>query len=62
MLQDGSVDKQETWAFLDRRLDDVQSLGKCSGQMSQTKSAVKEGLKGLAIIGRNVMGMNSRNR
>jgi len=62
MLQDGSEDKQETFAFVDRRLDDVQALGKCKGQLQNCNSTLKEGLKGLAIIGRNVMGMNSRNR
>lgn len=62
MIQDRSEEKYETWAFLDRRIDDLQFFGKAIRSSSQMGTVVSEGLWGLCIMGRNVMGMNSRDR
>jgi len=62
MLQDKSLDLQDTMAFVDRRLDEVVALGSSKQTMEKTSNALKECLKGVAIMGRNITGMNSRNR
>lgn len=62
MLQDKSHDLQDTWAFLDRRLEDVKALGSCKLDCQQSTASLKESAKGMFIIGRNILGMNSRDR
>jgi len=62
MLQDQSFDKQDTWAFVDRRLADVKALGSSRQTVEQTSEVLKESLKGLCIVGRNIFGANSRDR
>ncbi len=34
MIQDQSLDRVNTWKFLDQRFEDVSELGKISGQVS----------------------------
>ncbi len=38
MLQDQSQDFQDTWVFLDNRLQNVLTVGKCVGQVQNTVS------------------------
>jgi len=44
MIQDKSDSKEATWEFLDRRLDNVLSLGKASTMSKNTADAVSMGL------------------
>lgn len=62
MLQDKSHDLQDTWAFMDRRLEDVKALGSCRQDCQLSTGSLKESAKGLFTIGRNILGMNSRDR
>ncbi|XP_005089814.1 ubiquinone biosynthesis protein COQ9, mitochondrial isoform X2 [Aplysia californica] len=62
MLQDKSEDQQETWAFMDRRLEDLQTFGASKKSLEQTSEVLKESLLGFCIMGRNMLGMNSRDR
>ncbi|XP_067651423.1 ubiquinone biosynthesis protein COQ9, mitochondrial-like isoform X2 [Haliotis asinina] len=62
MIQDRSEDYTDTWAFLDRRLNNVAAFGKTVKNMEQFTSVMSEGLLGMYIVGRNILGMNSRNR
>ncbi|XP_076470066.1 ubiquinone biosynthesis protein COQ9, mitochondrial-like isoform X2 [Babylonia areolata] len=62
LLQDRSEDNANTWAFMDRRLQDVQTVGKAARSASQMGSAMSEGVWGMCIMGRNILGMNPRNR
>ncbi|XP_059178789.1 ubiquinone biosynthesis protein COQ9, mitochondrial-like [Physella acuta] len=62
MLQDKSEDLKETWSFLDRRLSELQKFGAAKKQCEQSSDILKEALTGMYITGRNILGMNSRNR
>ncbi|RUS80095.1 hypothetical protein EGW08_012141 [Elysia chlorotica] len=62
MLQDKSTDKENTWAFLDRRLNDLQSIAAAKKSCEQSSDVLKEAVKGFGVMGRNILGFNSRNR
>ncbi|KAL8596812.1 hypothetical protein ACOMHN_027141 [Nucella lapillus] len=84
LLQDRSPDSTDTWAFMDRRLTDLKTLGKAATTVriprlhryrcentslgytatgvSQMGPVLTEGLWGMCITGRNILGMNPRNR
>lgn len=62
MLQDKSDDHRDTWGFLERRVADLQTFGTIVRNIPQFGTIGKEGLLGLSIIGRNILGMNPRNR
>jgi ubiquinone biosynthesis protein COQ9 len=47
MLQDQSPDKAATWEFLDRRLDDVMTVGGAVNMHRDTAEAMGVGLKSL---------------
>ena len=44
MLQDRSEDNIDTWAFLDRRLDSLQTFGKIVRNVSAVKTCDKNGI------------------
>jgi len=48
MTTDKSDNFDDTWAFLDRRLKDVQSLGKVTGNVSEYVSFTAHALKNIA--------------
>ena len=60
MLQDKSEDFQDTWEFLDRRVEDVSKFGKTLRSGQQSGAVLSEALYGLCIMGRNILGMKSR--
>ncbi|CAG5121818.1 unnamed protein product, partial [Candidula unifasciata] len=62
MIQDRSPDQQDTWAFLDNRLKDLQKFGSAKKSCEQTGDVLKEALVGFSIMGCNILGINSRNR
>ncbi|KAH9490973.1 hypothetical protein Btru_032366 [Bulinus truncatus] len=62
MVQDKSSDLQYTWDFLDRRLVDLQSFGATKKKCEESSDVFKEAFQGFCIMGRNILGMNSRNR
>lgn len=62
MLQDKSEDFQDTWEFLNRRLSDVHSLGKCVRSTENfTKSFMDVSKAGL-FTALNIFGLNNRHR
>ncbi|GFO05918.1 ubiquinone biosynthesis protein coq9, mitochondrial [Plakobranchus ocellatus] len=62
MVQDKSADKADTWAFLDRRLKDLKTIGSTRKACQQSTDVLKEAVKGFSIMGRNILGFNSRGR
>ncbi|GFR61825.1 ubiquinone biosynthesis protein COQ9, mitochondrial, partial [Elysia marginata] len=62
MLQDKSADKEDTWAFLNRRLKDLENIAAAKKSCEQNSDVFKEAVKGFAVMGRNVLGFNSRDR
>lgn len=62
MLQDKSEDFQDTWEFLNRRLSDVHSFGKCVRSTENfTKSFMDVSKAGL-FTALNIFGLNNRHR
>ncbi|PWA24855.1 hypothetical protein CCH79_00010169, partial [Gambusia affinis] len=49
MLQDSSPDFQDTWTFLDNRIQDVTNMAVTAKQMQLTGEAVAQGLMGAAV-------------
>ncbi|XP_069165976.1 ubiquinone biosynthesis protein COQ9, mitochondrial-like [Procambarus clarkii] len=62
MLQDKSEDFQDTWAFLNRRLSDVQNISKCTRDVSTFTKDVNQVAKAGIFTILNIMGMNSKSR
>lgn len=60
MLQDKSDDYEETWHFLNRRLDDLTSFSKFSKNAQEMGSVMSEGMVGACIMTWNILGMNNR--
>jgi ubiquinone biosynthesis protein COQ9 len=48
MTTDHSENFEDTWAFLDRRLNNVQTLGKLTGNVSEYLSFTGHALKNIA--------------
>lgn len=57
MLQDESEGHKETWAFLDRRMEDVAWLGKTINQQKESVAACAESMTGIASTLANVSGL-----
>uniref|UniRef100_A0A3B3DTB7 Ubiquinone biosynthesis protein n=1 Tax=Oryzias melastigma TaxID=30732 RepID=A0A3B3DTB7_ORYME len=49
MVQDSSPDFQDTWAFLDNRIQDVVNMATTAKQVQSTGEAVVQGLMGAAV-------------
>ncbi|CAF98943.1 unnamed protein product, partial [Tetraodon nigroviridis] len=60
MLQDSSPDFQDTWNFLDNRIQDVVNMASTVKQAQSTGEAVVQGLMGAAVTLKNLTGMNQR--
>ena len=62
MLQDKSDDFTNTWHFLDRRIENMASFGKLVRQTAEGKDTMADVVWGSLLMGRNVLGMNDRQR
>ncbi|XP_032404093.1 ubiquinone biosynthesis protein COQ9, mitochondrial isoform X2 [Xiphophorus hellerii] len=60
MLQDSSPDFQDTWTFLDNRIQDVTNMAVTAKQMQLTGEAVAQGLMGAAVTLKNLTGLNQK--
>ncbi|XP_008295028.1 ubiquinone biosynthesis protein COQ9, mitochondrial [Stegastes partitus] len=60
MLQDSSPDFQDTWSFLDNRIQDVVNMAGTAKQVQATGDAVVQGLMGAAVTLKNLTGINQR--
>nr|XP_061813079.1 ubiquinone biosynthesis protein COQ9-B, mitochondrial-like [Nerophis lumbriciformis] len=60
MLQDSSPDFQDTWNFLDNRIQDIFSMASSAKQIQSTSEAVVQGLMGATVTMRNLTGTNQR--
>ncbi|XP_063882834.1 ubiquinone biosynthesis protein COQ9, mitochondrial-like isoform X2 [Scylla paramamosain] len=62
MLQDKSEDFQDTWAFMNRRLSDVHSVGKCVQEGASFLGGAGNLVKAGILTALNMAGMNSKSR
>lgn len=60
MVQDSSPDFQDTWNFLDNRIQDVVNMATTAKQVQSTGEAVVQGLMGAALTLKNLTGVNQR--
>ncbi|XP_051548936.1 ubiquinone biosynthesis protein COQ9-B, mitochondrial-like [Myxocyprinus asiaticus] len=60
MVQDSSPDFEDTWAFLNNRIEDVVNIANAAKQVQATGEAVVQGFMGAAITLKNLTGMNQR--
>nr|XP_049580550.1 ubiquinone biosynthesis protein COQ9, mitochondrial isoform X2 [Syngnathus scovelli] len=60
MLQDSSPDFQDTWNFLDNRIQDIASMVSSAKQIQSTSKAMVQGLMGTAVTLKNLTGINQR--
>ncbi|XP_068595466.1 ubiquinone biosynthesis protein COQ9, mitochondrial isoform X2 [Brachionichthys hirsutus] len=60
MLQDSSPDFNDTWNFLDNRIQDVVNMADTAKQVQSTGEAVVQGLLGAAVTLKNLTGLNQR--
>ncbi|KAI1904556.1 hypothetical protein AGOR_G00006850 [Albula goreensis] len=60
MLQDSSPDFQDTWIFLDKRIQDIIKMADTATQVQATGEAVVQGIIGAAVTLTNLAGMNQR--
>ncbi|XP_063333706.1 ubiquinone biosynthesis protein COQ9, mitochondrial [Pelmatolapia mariae] len=60
MIQDSSPDFQDTWTFLDNRIQDVVNMATTAKQVQSTGEAVVQGLMGAAVTLKNLTGLNQR--
>ncbi|XP_058501530.1 ubiquinone biosynthesis protein COQ9, mitochondrial isoform X2 [Solea solea] len=60
MVQDSSEDFQDTWNFLNNRIQDVVNMASTAKQVQSTGEAVVQGLMGAAVTLKNLTGLNQR--
>ncbi|XP_012677763.1 ubiquinone biosynthesis protein COQ9, mitochondrial [Clupea harengus] len=60
MLQDTSPDWQDSWTFLDNRIQDVVNMAGTAKQVQSTGEALAQGLMGAAVTLKNMTGLNQR--
>ncbi|KAM9854193.1 ubiquinone biosynthesis protein COQ9, mitochondrial [Aulostomus maculatus] len=60
MVQDSSPDFQDTWNFLDNRIQDIVNMATTAKQVQSTGEAVVQGLMGAAVTFKNLTGLNQR--
>ncbi|XP_034389969.1 ubiquinone biosynthesis protein COQ9, mitochondrial [Cyclopterus lumpus] len=60
MLQDSSPDFQDSWNFLDNRIQDVVNMAATAKQAQATGETVVQGLMGAAVTLKNLTGLNQR--
>ncbi|XP_071784702.1 ubiquinone biosynthesis protein COQ9-B, mitochondrial-like [Asterias amurensis] len=62
LVQDKSTDFQETWMFIDRRLADFSRMYKLRSDIDQTVGSLSSLMTAAYTVGRNIAGVNNRNR
>ncbi|CAN9499501.1 unnamed protein product [Ophioblennius macclurei] len=60
MLQDTSPDFQDTWTFLDNRVQDAVNMATTAKQVQSTGEAAMQGLMGAAVTLKNLTGLNQK--
>ncbi|XP_041651319.1 ubiquinone biosynthesis protein COQ9, mitochondrial [Cheilinus undulatus] len=60
MVQDSSPDFQDTWNFLDNRIQDMVNMATTAKQVQSTGEAVVQGLVGAAFTLKNLTGLNQK--
>ncbi|XP_077607410.1 ubiquinone biosynthesis protein COQ9, mitochondrial [Crocuta crocuta] len=60
MMQDSSPDFQDTWRFLENRINDAMNMGHTAKQVKSTGEALVQGLMGAAVTLKNLTGLNQR--
>ncbi|XP_029464794.1 ubiquinone biosynthesis protein COQ9, mitochondrial isoform X2 [Rhinatrema bivittatum] len=60
MLQDSSPDYEDTWRFLENRLDNAMKMGHAAKQVTSTGDAIVQGLMGATVTLKNMTGLNQR--
>uniref|UniRef100_A0A8C8I8Q9 Ubiquinone biosynthesis protein n=3 Tax=Salmonidae TaxID=8015 RepID=A0A8C8I8Q9_ONCTS len=60
MVQDSSEDFQDTWNFLDNRIQDIANMADATKRVTSTGEAVVQGLMGAAVTLKNLTGINQR--
>ncbi|XP_036897539.1 ubiquinone biosynthesis protein COQ9, mitochondrial isoform X2 [Sturnira hondurensis] len=60
MMQDSSPDFEDTWRFLENRINDAMNLGHTAKQVQSTGEALVQGLMGAAVTLKNLTGLNQR--
>ncbi|XP_064414527.1 ubiquinone biosynthesis protein COQ9, mitochondrial isoform X1 [Latimeria chalumnae] len=60
MLQDSSPDFEDTWKFLENRVNDTMNVVHTAKQVQSTGGAVVQGLMGAAITLKNLTGLSQR--
>nr|XP_030703846.1 ubiquinone biosynthesis protein COQ9, mitochondrial isoform X1 [Globicephala melas] len=60
MMQDSSPDFEDTWHFLENRINDAMNVGHTAKQVKSTGEALVQGLMGAAVTLKNLTGLNKR--
>uniref|UniRef100_A0A671EFU0 Ubiquinone biosynthesis protein n=1 Tax=Rhinolophus ferrumequinum TaxID=59479 RepID=A0A671EFU0_RHIFE len=60
MMQDSSPDFEDTWRFLENRINDAMNMGHTAKQVKSTGEALVQGLMGAAVTLKNLTGLNQR--
>nr|KAF6285477.1 coenzyme Q9 [Myotis myotis] len=60
MTQDSSPDFEDTWRFLENRINDAMNMGHTANQVKSTGEALVQGLMGAAVTLKNLTGLNQR--
>uniref|UniRef100_A0A452V8U6 Ubiquinone biosynthesis protein n=2 Tax=Ursus TaxID=9639 RepID=A0A452V8U6_URSMA len=60
MMQDSSPDYEDTWRFLENRINDAMNMGHTAKQVKSTGEALVQGLMGAAVTLKNLTGLNQR--
>ncbi|KAK1330670.1 hypothetical protein QTO34_010870 [Cnephaeus nilssonii] len=60
MMQDSSPDFEDTWRFLENRINDAMNMGHTANQVKSTGEALVQGLMGAAVTLKNLTGLNQR--
>ncbi|XP_067574457.1 ubiquinone biosynthesis protein COQ9, mitochondrial isoform X2 [Pseudorca crassidens] len=60
MMQDSSPDFEDTWHFLENRINDAMNVGHTAKQVKSTGEALVQGLMGAAVTLKNLTGLNQR--
>uniref|UniRef100_A0A4X2LKX7 Ubiquinone biosynthesis protein n=1 Tax=Vombatus ursinus TaxID=29139 RepID=A0A4X2LKX7_VOMUR len=58
MMQDSSPDFEDTWRFLENRINDAMSMGHTAKQVKSTGEALVQGMMGAAVTLKNLTGLN----
>ncbi|XP_069112250.1 ubiquinone biosynthesis protein COQ9, mitochondrial-like isoform X2 [Argopecten irradians] len=62
MIQDKSANLQDTWQFLDNRIDNLVTAGECVRSAKSVTGMTAEGLTGIFKMGQNILGMNIKSK